>query len=505
MTRRTLLRSLLVMLAAGLIALVIVRSRVASSAEGPPVPWSEPRVERDLEAIRADTLRVLVLSDPLTWEQRPQAQSGLEWELLERIARRLQIPVRAVPLDHPDSLWMALQDGRGDVIAAQLTPRADHARWVDFSRPYRAVRPVLATVYKRTTMKGKAQVGPVVDSVLMAVASPFRSPAYRLNHALCPVEPDPVRGPHTSEELFTELLLGRTDAVVVSDAHAAFEAARTPLLSFSEPVGPPVDLCFAVRRNGPALRKAINEVLEEEERSGKLALMLSAYRAKGRAAPQRLRAERSIPIAGDSVSPYDRIFRSFAGSLTWDWHLLVAMAYQESRFDSTASSTKGAFGIMQFMPGTAERMGLGADHAVDAHIAAAVRYINKLDTLWRRAVPDPKQRLRFVLASYNAGPGHIIDAQRLAEQQGLDHRRWEGHVERTVLLLARPQWYTRPDMRNGYCKGSQVFHYVRDVVNMYDQLTRALPGAPAGAPAEEALPVEDAALQPSEEAAEELP
>ncbi|TXH22360.1 MAG: transporter substrate-binding domain-containing protein [Elusimicrobia bacterium] len=505
MTRRTLLRSLLVMLASGLIALVLVRSRVVSSAAGAPVPWSEPRVERDLEAIRADTLRILVLSDPLTWEQRPQAQSGLEWELLERIARRLDIPVRAVPLDHPDSLWMALQEGKGDIIAAQLTPRADHARWVDFSRPYRTVRPVLATVYQRGTGKGKAQVGPVLDSVLMAVASPFRSPAYPLNGALCPVEPDPVLGPHTSEQLFTELLLGRTHAVVVSDAHAAFEVARTPLLSFSEPIGPPVDLCFAVRRNGPALRKAINEVLEEEERNGNLALMTSAYRAKGPGTSQRLRAERSIPIAGDSVSPYDRTFRSFAGGLTWDWHLLVAMAYQESRFDSTASSTKGAFGIMQFMPRTAERMGLGADHAVDAHVAAAVRYINKLDTLWRRAVPDPAQRLRFVLASYNAGPGHIIDAQRLAEQLGLDHRRWEGHVERTVLLLARPQWYTRPDMRNGYCKGSQVFHYVRDVVNMYTQLTRALPKIPTNVPEEGSNSVDDAALLPGSDAAEELP
>jgi membrane-bound lytic murein transglycosylase F len=505
MTRRTLLRSILVMLASGLIALVIVRSRAAATAAGSAVPWSEPRVERDLEAIRMDTLRVLVLSDPLTWEQRPQAQSGLEWELLERIARRLTLPIRAVPLDHPDSLWMALQEGRGDIIAAQLTPRPDHARWVHFTRAYRSVRPVVATVYQLSAARGRAYVAPALDSVLIASASPFRSPAYRLNEALCPVQPDPLGGPHTSEELLTALLLGRGDAVVVSDAHADFEAARTPLVSFSEPVGPPVDLCFAVRRNGPALRKAINDQLEVEERNGDLALMLSAYRAKGRSTPRRLRAERSIPIAGDSVSPYDRIFRSFAGSMTWDWHLLLAMAYQESRFDSTAESNKGAFGIMQFMPRTAERMGLGADHAVDAHVAAAVRYINKLDTLWRRAVPDPAQRLRFVLASYNAGPGHIIDAQRLAEQQGLDHRRWEGHVERAVLLLARPQWYTHSDMRNGYCKGSQVFHYVRDVVNMYTQLTRALPKLPTNAPTAEPMTAEDAAHLPAADGADELP
>lgn len=67
--------------------------------------------------------------------------------------------------------------------------------------------------------------------------------------------------------------------------------------------------------------------------------------------------------------------------------------------------------------------------------------------------------------------GHIIDAQRLAERSGLDPKRWENHVERAVLLLAKPQYYTRPEMKNGYCKGSQVFHYVRDIVSLYEQLT----------------------------------
>jgi membrane-bound lytic murein transglycosylase F len=125
---------------------------------------------------------------------------------------------------------------------------------------------------------------------------------------------------------------------------------------------------------------------------------------------------------------------------------------------------------MQLMPRTAARLGLDSTHAMDDHIRAAVRYLSKLDTLWMRAVPDREQRLRFVLASYNAGPGHIIDAQRLAEQLGMDPKRWEHNVERTILLKAMPTYYMRPGMKNGYCKGSQVFHYVRDVVAMYAQL-----------------------------------
>ena len=45
-------------------------------------------------------------------------------------------------------------------------------------------------------------------------------------------------------------------------------------------------------------------------------------------------------------------------------------------------------------------------------------------------------------------------------------------MERAVLMLAKPRYYMRPEMKNGYCKGSQVFHYVRDIVSLYQQLTR---------------------------------
>ena len=147
------------------------------------------------------------------------------------------------------------------------------------------------------------------------------------------------------------------------------------------------------------------------------------------------------------------------------------MAWKESRFDSSAVSSQGAMGIMQIMPRTATKLGLDTSYSVGAHIEAAKRYVSRLDTMWMRAVPDRHQRLRFVLASYNAGPGHVIDAQRLAERIGLDPQQWEHHVERAILLLALPRYYTRPEMKNGYCKGSQVFHYVRDVTALYEQLT----------------------------------
>jgi membrane-bound lytic murein transglycosylase F len=483
MKRRGHVRWVLFLVALLLAGLVVFRWLQVRPHDVVPVPWSEPLVDRDLDRVVADTLRVLVLRDPLTWEERTNAVTGLEWELLERFAKGMKVPIKAVEVFHPDSLWMALQKGRGDVIAAQLTPRKDHRRWVRFTAPYRSVVPVMASLRNDPTAsrpRSIPTVGPAVDSMVMGSASPFRDPDHRFDDNVCVARRPAGDGVHTADDLLVELMLGRAAAVVVSDAHAAHEAARLPLVEFSGPIGAPRPLCYAVRKNATRLAKALDQQIEKDRATGALEHLFKGYVATRSPKAGPLRAKRSIPVSGDSISPFDKAFRSHAGSLTWDWHLLVAMAYQESRFDSTAVSTMGAQGIMQLMPNTAERLGLDSTHAVEDHIGAAVRFINKLDTLWRRAVPDPEQRLRFVLASYNAGPGHIIDAQRLAEQLGLDPRRWEQHVERAVLLLTRPRFYLRPTMRNGYCNGPQVFRYVRDVTSMYRELRRVVPAEPTG-------------------------
>lgn len=435
--------------------------------------WEKPLVHRDLDSIRTDTLRVLILQDPLSWEERPKAASGLEFELLLRFAKQLDLPMVVVPMDHPDSMLMALQLGRGDIIAAQLTSRKDLRQWVNLTRPYRRVRPVLATLrpdpHVVNVPKGSASVDRSLDTAFLSPLSPFADPAYRfdtpsIDHFKLHIDPR-----ITPEDLLMEVVLGRHRAAVITDARAMYGTDRFPVLEFGPAIGPEQGLHFAVRRNSPQLLKRLNDWLEDDEEKEAREMYIQAYGGRSPASGPLVQ-RKVIPVRGDSLSPFDDHFRAHADLMRWDWELLAAMAWRESRFDSTVSSRKGAQGIMQIMPRTGKRLGLDTASVMEDHIRAAAVYLSKLDTLWIRAIPDKEQRLRFVLASYNAGPGHIIDAQRLARSLGLDPDRWEHNVERTVLLLAQPRYYMQPEMKNGYCKGSQVFQYVREVLHMYRQL-----------------------------------
>lgn len=471
MRERTLIRSTVIAVVLAAAAYVALR-REPLRNDAVDVPWAKPQVERDLGAIAQDTLRVLVICDPLTWEERPKAVSGLEHDLMLRFAKVAGLPVVLVPFTHPDSMLLALQQGRGDLIAAQWSPRKAQKKWVSFSEPYRMVRPVLAMLRPDPLAKGKMDAATItvrVDTAELSPWSPFSDPGYAFTHegVKTRIHIDPKSTP---EEVLMDVVTGKHMATIITDARAAYEAGRFPVLEFSGPIGPERPLCFVVRKNAPALLARLNAWLKDPEELAAREQFVKGY-ASTIPRPGPLRTRKGIPVNGDSISPYDADFQRYADRSGWDWELLAAMAYKESRFDSTAVSSKGAQGIMQLMPNTALRLGVDPDaNDMGDHIRAAALYLNKLDTMWMRAVPDKEQRLRFMLASYNAGPGHIIDAQRLAEHLGLDPKRWEHNVERAVLLLAKPRYYMEPSMKNGYCKGSQVFHYVRDVSAMYRQL-----------------------------------
>ncbi len=453
------------------VALLAMR-RTPITAAASNAMWKLEPLDRDLDLIRGDTLRVLVLRDPLTWEQRPKATSGLEWELLERYAKNEGLQILAVPMDHIDSMILALQQGKGDIIAAQSTPRRDRRQWLSFTAPYRMVKPVLASL-RPDAVVNKDQQGAVItnktDTAEISAWSPFADPDHRFDierQRRLPLHIDPHITP---EDLLMDVVLGRHGATIVSDARAAYEAGRFPVIEFSDAIGPAQPLCFATRKNSRRLIKSLNAWLEDPKEREARAQFFKVYSSRiPRSGPISMR--KVIPVKGDSISPYDAEFQVHAGTIAWGWELLAAMAYQESRFDSTVVSHMGAQGIMQIMPATAKGLGLSPDDAVTEHVRAAAEYLASLDLMWKRQVPDRDQRLRFVLASYNGGPGHIIDAQRLAEKLGLDPARWEHNVERAVLLKAKPRYFMLPEMKNGYCTGSQVFHYVRDIVGMYRQL-----------------------------------
>ena len=182
---------------------------------------------------------------------------------------------------------------------------------------------------------------------------------------------------------------------------------------------------------------------------------------------------RMRPVMQDAshgiISAYDDLFRKYSSSAGWDWRLLAAMSYQESGFDPQAVSSMGAMGLMQLMPATADAMGVPRDKRFDPeqNISASARYIRKVSQSFSD-IKDAEERIKFTLAAYNGGIGHVQDAQTLTRKAGRNHQVWQD-VAPFILHLSEPRYYRDPDVLNGYMRGSETEAYVRLIMNRWNQ------------------------------------
>ncbi|MFZ1688074.1 MAG: transglycosylase SLT domain-containing protein [Flavobacteriales bacterium] len=417
----------------------------------------EGSVERDLDVISGDTLRIGVIEDALTWEERTYGDAGLEWDLLTAFAEAHHLAMVPVPMDSLGQLRDALRLGRVDVIAAQLGEGTLSGTVIINSLPYAAVYPV-ALLRRPADAKRKIPV----DTVQLPMASAFStvdpSPGQQFTEAV------PIGSSATASDLIDRVVLGKDDAVIVTHLAAARAMEQFPHLGGRRWSTNERSLVFALRGNAPKLIAALNAHLADEDVKSTLSSELDDLRFTERSGPY---GSSTPAVRGDTISGFDKLFRRVADSLGLDWHLLAAIAFRESRFDSAAGSHMGAQGLMQLMPETAARFSGQSKPGLEGHVIGAAVYLRELDKLWQRSVGDRQQRQRFVLASYNAGEAHIQDAQRLAVHFGLRGDRWENHVERALLLLSCPRHWRKPPVRNGFCKGAETFRFVRNVIGTW--------------------------------------
>ncbi|MDR0713382.1 MAG: transglycosylase SLT domain-containing protein [Bacteroidales bacterium] len=168
-----------------------------------------------------------------------------------------------------------------------------------------------------------------------------------------------------------------------------------------------------------------------------------------------------------SISPYDDLFRKYSPEINWDWRLLASLVYHESRFKHGVRSKAGAYGLMQMMPSTMRNYGVDTTSSLEKHIAAGVKYLKYLDYMMSKYVPDPNERVKFVLASYNIGPGHVLDARRIAKKYGKNASVWENSVDSCLLRKREPMYYNLPEVRYGRCRGKETYAFVVQVMKRY--------------------------------------
>ncbi|RKZ15663.1 hypothetical protein DRQ53_08415 [bacterium] len=439
-----------------------------------------PTVQRDLDQIHASrSLRVLMSNSSSSYYVLRGEEYGFEFELARQIARELDLHLEVVLPDVSLTPMQMLQLGKVDVIAMPLLPDEQRAAMVALTVPYHSVQQRLA-VHRdyADSIRGLSDL-----SQLRIAARSFSSGERELAR-LRRLGVDVVAVLHgynvPQEEILDLVADGTYPAAIALDVEV--EAARRFRSELRKGValGPRKDVRWAVRGNSPQLLAALDQVLARHvRRNSKGRLVRSEFYNVIRAryfenAPRwdRHRADPFLVARTGRISPYDQIFREAARDTDFDWRLLAALAFQESRFDPTAVSWAGAHGIMQMRPRTA---GVSADALRDPrlNITLGAAHLQMLYDRYKGV--SETERMRFTLAAYNCGQGHLDDARKLSRLLGLDPDIWEGSVRESLLLLRQPAYHRM--VRYGYVRGNETVAYVRGIEQRFEMLQHMTPRA----------------------------
>ena len=174
------------------------------------------------------------------------------------------------------------------------------------------------------------------------------------------------------------------------------------------------------------------------------------------------------------LSPYDSLIRVHADTLGWDWRMLAAVIYQESGFHIEARSRRGACGLMQMMPVTADRFKISDPLEPNQNIMAGAHYLRFLEKKFRRYGDNRTERYKYTLAAYNAGEGRIIDCIKYAQFRGVDVSYWQ-NVVNIIPEMNSPEMKDLEFLRFGQFKGKETIDYVESVIGIYNNFCRICP------------------------------
>jgi membrane-bound lytic murein transglycosylase F len=442
---------------------------------------SAPTVSVDLDAIKKrGYITALVDNNSISYFIYKGRAMGYEYELLQFMANELGVELKIKVTSGINRAIDQLNKGEGDVIAFPLTVNKPRKNAVEFTKPHFNTYQVL--VQRKPDNWRKLGIDEINERVIrnaveldgknvhVIQGTSYEMRLHNLNEEMGTniiIKEDTLTA--ESESLIRKVALGEIDYTVADHTMAQVNASYYPNLDVSTVLSVPQQIAWAVRKNAPQLKEAIDTWMSGMKRSGTYMVLYNRYFKSPRTSLIRMNSDYSSLNEEGKISPYDDLIKEGAVKLGWDWRLLASVVYQESQFISTGVSWAGARGLMQLMPETAKHFGATNIDNPTQNLKAGVKFLKYLDDQWKKTIPDGKERLKFVLASYNAGLTHVTDARKLAEKYNKNPNVWDDNVEYYLLKKSDPKFYRDPSLVAGYCKCEEPVNYVRNVLERFEE------------------------------------
>ena len=387
-------------------------------------------------------LRILTVYNPLFFTYDGIEERGIAVEVARAFEKHVNkkygkkgrpIHVILMPVAR-DRLLPDLLAGKGDIAVANLTITPARERTVVFSEPtYPDVSELVVTGPSAPEITSFDDL--VSTEIHVRPSSSYFEHLTALNKARKQAGAPEIPVRKADERLEDADLLEMLNAglipAIVIDSHKAalwVKIYKNITVHADLAVHSGQSIAWAMRPGSPKLMAAVNSFVKTI-RKGTLFgnVMIKRYLADTHWV-DNVRSEKSRKRYNKTID----IIKTYAEKYDFDWLMITAQGYQESRLDQSKRSRAGAVGIMQILPSTAKdkNVNISGIHKAEQNVHAGVKYLRFIR---KRYFSDPGiaplDQVLFSFAAYNAGPAGITRARKKAAKMGFDPNKWFGHVE----------------------------------------------------------------------------
>jgi peptidoglycan lytic transglycosylase F len=400
-------------------------------------------------------LRVVTLNQPTTYYLGAHGAQGFEYRLAQAFAAQLHLQLVIVQVPDMNALRNTLVSGMADIAAAQITPGEE---WRHLAMPTTDYQQVPQLIVQRRGRPRPSSVAALAGArLVVATGSPQMQLLRRMRGSTAPFLSWTELPPSQADPL-DWVSTGDADYAIVDSNEYEFAHHLYPDVTVAFMLPDPRPVRWLVRRDALDLRDAANSFLAEARRSGLVAKLVreSQEPAHGFQYEEAHRYQVDVTNRLPQLRPW---FEEAASSTGLDWRLLAAVGYQESKWDSDATSDDGAAGIMMLTADTADSVDVKDRTDPRQNIRGGAEYLAQVVQMIPERIAEP-DRTWLALAAYNVGYGHVEDARILTQIQGRNPDRWDD-VRQALPLLAEEQWYSQA--RRGYARGWEPVRFVDEV------------------------------------------
>lgn len=407
------------------------------------------------------TLNVVFLNSLSTYYMGINKEEGFEYDMLKSYAKSLGVELNITVAQTTKEALDLYKNQHPHIVSAGITKTKEREKEFSFGPSYFEVQEQI--ICNRNILKHKRmpknlqelsnfELMIAKDSIYQNTLNSLLKNKNELNITLT--------NRFSTEEIVAKVAANEVDCSIVNSNIYAINLKYFPEIALAFAISDRKQLAWILDENATDLKADMYKWFNIYNQSGKLAELQDHYYGNllffdyygTKVFYKRLKTR---------LPKFLKYFKEASQYYGIPWRLLAAISYQESHWDPNARSFTGVRGLMMLTQKTAKLLGVKNRRDPQQSIVGGTRHIKQMIKFVPKDI-EGENRIKFALAAYNLGLGHIYDAQTLAQKLNLDETSWND-LKKVLPLLAYKKYYK--DLKYGYARGSEAIQYVESIYN----------------------------------------